>query len=329
MSSFSNAGPQLSLVAPGESILSSVPGGSYATLSGTSMAAPHVTGAWAVLKQHKPSASVDELLDALRSTGTAITDTRAAGNPAYRRIRVDAALAGVNAPEPYMALDTPQDGQTAEPVFLSGWALDRGSVSGAGVDAVHVWAYPTGASPVFVGIATLGGQRDDVGAAFGAQFSTSGYCLTVSGLPAGTYQLVVSAHSTVTGTFNNSRVVTVTLSPPSPVMSVDTPANPASVSGPFAVAGWAIDRASSTGPGVDAIHVWAFPTSGAAPIFAGEAGYGGARADVGAVMGAPYTNSGYYLTANLPPGTYDLAVYAHSSVSLQFNQYRVIRVVVR
>jgi len=330
LSSFSNGGTRLSLVAPGESILSSIPGESYAVMSGTSMAAPHVSGAWAVLKQHKPSASVDELLDALRSTGSAITDTRAGGSPTYRRIRVDAALGVSNVPEPYMALDTPQNGETAEPVFLSGWALDRGSVSGAGVDAVHVWAYPsTGAPPVFVGIASLGGQRDDVGAAFGTRFSTSGYCLTVSGLAAGTYQLVASAHSTVSGTFNDARAVTVTLSAPSPAMSVDTPVNPASVSGPFAVAGWAIDRASSTSPGVDAIHVWAFPTSGEPAIFAGEASLGGARADVGAVMGSPYTNSGYYLTANLPPGTYDVAVYAHSSVSLQFNQYRVVRVVVR
>jgi hypothetical protein len=88
--------------------------------------------------------------------------------------------------------------------------IDRDSTSGPGVDAVHVWAYPiNGGSPVFLGTATLGGARGDVGAAYGSQFTNSGYNVTVSGLPPGQYQLAVYAHSTVTGTFNQSRVVTV------------------------------------------------------------------------------------------------------------------------
>src|SRR5439155_12191738 len=43
---FSNVAPFLSLLAPGDSINSSVPGGGYAVFSGTSMATPHVTGLW-------------------------------------------------------------------------------------------------------------------------------------------------------------------------------------------------------------------------------------------------------------------------------------------
>jgi subtilisin family serine protease len=73
---FSNAAPFMSLYAPGEAITSSVPGGSYEALSGTSMAAPHVAGSWALARQALPSASVTTILNALRSTGLPITDGR-------------------------------------------------------------------------------------------------------------------------------------------------------------------------------------------------------------------------------------------------------------
>jgi len=73
---FSNVAPFLSVFAPGESITSSVPGGGYEALDGTSMASPHVAGAWGLLRQAVPDASVDAILSALSSTGLPITDTR-------------------------------------------------------------------------------------------------------------------------------------------------------------------------------------------------------------------------------------------------------------
>ena len=74
MSSFSNSSPLVELLAPGSSINSSVPGGGFAPFNGTSMATPHVAGAWADLKETTPGASVSTVLSALQSTGKPITD---------------------------------------------------------------------------------------------------------------------------------------------------------------------------------------------------------------------------------------------------------------
>jgi subtilisin len=95
VSSFSNSVSFLNLLAPGAVITSSVPGGGFANFQGTSMAAPHVAGAWAVLKQKKPTATVTEVLNAFVSTGQSITDSR--NNIVKPRIRVDSALAAISA----------------------------------------------------------------------------------------------------------------------------------------------------------------------------------------------------------------------------------------
>ncbi len=91
----SNSASFLSLLAPGRWITSSVPGGGYEAWDGTSMAAPHVAGAWAVLKQRNPNASVTQILNTLANTGIPILDSR--NNITKPRIRVDAALSVVGA----------------------------------------------------------------------------------------------------------------------------------------------------------------------------------------------------------------------------------------
>ena len=227
-----------------------------------------------------------------------------------------------------IAVDSPRNTSTVQAGFtVAGWAIDRGAASGTGIDAVHVYAYPnpgSGAAPIFLGVATYGGGRPDVAAAFGAQFAFSGYGLVTPTLPSGTYQIVAFGHSTVTGGFTGSASSTVQVIglTSQPALSIDTPVNNAAVTQPFGFSGWAIDAGAPSGPGVDTVHVWAYPNpgSGAAPVFVGVAGYGGARPDVGAIYGSRFTSSGFNLmVGSLAPGTYQLVAYAHSTVTGTFN----------
>lgn len=88
--SYSNSASFLTMLAPGTNINSSVPGGGYAQFSGTSMAAPHVTGAWAVYKSKMSNASITDVLNAMLATGKKITDSR--NSIVKPRVQIDAAL---------------------------------------------------------------------------------------------------------------------------------------------------------------------------------------------------------------------------------------------
>ena len=92
VASYSNSASFLKLLAPGSSIRSSIPNGMYASMSGTSMATPHVAGAFALLHQADPSATVDAILARLRATGRSVADAR--NGRAFLRIALVAALDG-------------------------------------------------------------------------------------------------------------------------------------------------------------------------------------------------------------------------------------------
>jgi subtilisin len=136
VSYFSNVASFLSLFAPGDSIVSSVPGGAFVPLSGTSMAAPHVAGAWAIAHQASPGANVGVILNAFRATGRPITDTRIfGGNATVPRISVFEALASlvpVTHPVPTLTSSAParlRAGTAPATLTLIGSGFDAFSVA--------------------------------------------------------------------------------------------------------------------------------------------------------------------------------------------------------
>ncbi|MBG0815287.1 S8 family serine peptidase [Planomonospora sp. ID82291] len=116
---WSNHGPGLDLFAPGVGVDSAVPGGGTQVYSGTSMAAPHVAGAFALLAQQDADDAPDALLGRLRAAGRPVSY----GGASTPRIDLAVALNGGTpapgitppGPEEGTVPDDPSDGPADDP----------------------------------------------------------------------------------------------------------------------------------------------------------------------------------------------------------------------
>jgi subtilisin family serine protease len=150
--------PFLDLLAPGTGVDSAVPGGGFDRKTGTSMAAPHVAGSWAVLKALTSTQSVDDILNELRTTGVMVTDMRPTTlnppQPAVTkpRIQVDAAYeSGSKAPLPPSGLTL--GGVSGTGIFLE-WTDNSRSET-----AFEATAIPQNAGPFVGSRSTTVGQN--------------------------------------------------------------------------------------------------------------------------------------------------------------------------
>lgn len=91
VASWSSRGSELELTAPGVNIYSTYKGGTYETLSGTSMACPHVTGTIALILSKNPGLSPNEIRDILHESAVKLSAN--IPDPSYGYGRVDAATA--------------------------------------------------------------------------------------------------------------------------------------------------------------------------------------------------------------------------------------------
>ncbi|MCL4125256.1 UNVERIFIED_CONTAM: hypothetical protein GTU68_049749 [Idotea baltica] len=100
LSSFSNYGASsVDIAAPGSSIYSTYPGNSYSTLSGTSMATPHVSGALALLAAHSSSLTPSQLINRMYDSGSDLTSLNSLVRT-RRKLNVSRMLRNLTSPVP-------------------------------------------------------------------------------------------------------------------------------------------------------------------------------------------------------------------------------------
>jgi thermitase len=110
--SFSNHGEWVTVAAPGQSIYGPVLGG-HGYMSGTSMAAPHVAGAVALLMAANPTVTASRLKEIVATTGAPVTGFE--GNGTLRRLDLYAAARSQATPPPPSPTPSPSPNPSSTP----------------------------------------------------------------------------------------------------------------------------------------------------------------------------------------------------------------------
>ncbi len=172
VASYSNSASMMKLWAPGSAIRSSVPGGGYADFNGTSMATPHVAGAFALARQLYPGDSVTQILRRFRLAGVPITDAR--NGLTFPRLEIVGALAPVSVIPGTTAVE--EGKPIAIPLTLTrtstlpitatyvtyGWTAADGLDFVGGTGTVTFAPGTSTATAVFAGIEDLAVENDEI-----------------------------------------------------------------------------------------------------------------------------------------------------------------------
>ncbi len=221
--------------APGVSIYSSTgeSDSGYQSRDGTSMATPHVTGAWALLRQASPTAGVDQIFNALQSTGISIAALCPSGGTCPR-IQVDEAIKILVDP-------------TSAGIILSRTKLNFTAITGAAGIATGpqvIWLN-TGGSGTLNWSTTPGSSWLNCTPGSGTNAGVLTISVNAAGLTEGEYSSTI--HVNDPNAVNSPQVIAVHLKV---IQSSDdrppfghfaTPGDGAVVSGSIPVTGWVLD----------------------------------------------------------------------------------------
>ena len=150
VTSFSNSSPLVDLLAPGQWINSSVPTDAFASYQGTSMAAPHVAGAFAALQSKVQNKTIAQIEQALSATGKPITDP----DNGLTRPRIDLAAAlaalGVSPAPSWRPWESFEGSLTSNPECLSSSATQTDCWATLSSGLMGWWRYSGSAAPTLV-----------------------------------------------------------------------------------------------------------------------------------------------------------------------------------
>ncbi len=225
-SSFSNYGAtSVDLAAPGEDILSTYLGNGYETLSGTSMATPHVAGVAALLAEMNPSLSVADIKAILVSTVDqfpAWSGRVVSGGRLNAFSAASAVTPPTNAP-PAVAITSPVEGASyKEPAAITVEASANDTDG-----TVRRVVFYANTQPI--GVATA-----------------SPYVVNWTNVPAGAYTLTAVATDDQFGTTTSAAVHVLVLANAPPIVSIAGPAEGATFTSPAVVT---IDASASDSDG--------------------------------------------------------------------------------
>ncbi|ATZ73292.1 peptidase S8 [Idiomarina sp. X4] len=213
LASFSQKNSQVEIAGPGVNVMSTYPEGTgqqgnYGTMSGTSMASPHVAGVAALVWSHHPTCSAQEIRSVLNNTaqdlGAAGRDVKFGYGLAQSKDAIDYIDAnGCDGSGGGGGEEPPTDNELSNGQTVSNLSATTGD------SLYYTLNVPAGATDLSFNI--NGGSGDaDLYVRFGSQPTQSSYdcrpyqsgnteTCTISNVQAGTYHVMLNAYSSFSG----------------------------------------------------------------------------------------------------------------------------------